>query len=156
MKKWPGNISMQRKKSADRLLIRSINQSVLLNLIRAHNPISRPQLAAMSGLSQVTVIKITSHLLDRHLILEKEYAESTGGRRAGLLEINPEGGFAVGLIPQQSSLIGVILNLNSYLIYSQQWNIPFGDSYSLVVDLLARCVEDLVVQSGVAREKIIG
>ncbi len=99
---------------------------------------------------------ITSHLLDRHLILEKEYAESTGGRRAGLLEINPEGGFAVGLIPQQSSLIGVILNLNSDLIYSQQWNIPFGDSYSLVVDLLARCVEDLVVQSGVAREKIIG
>jgi len=152
-----GDMSMQQHiKSADRELIRGINQSILLNLIREHAPISRPQLAAMSGLSQVTVIKITSHLLDRHLILEKEYAESTGGRRAGLLEINPEGGFAVGLIPQQSSLIGVILNLNSDLIYSQQWNIPFGDSYSLVVDLLARCVEDLVVQSGVAREKIIG
>src|SRR6266480_5982245 len=106
----------QQMKSADRLLIRNINQSILLNLIRAHGPISRPQLAALSGLSQVTVIKITSNLIDRHLILEKEYAESTGGRRAGLLEINPEGSFAVGLIPQHSSLIAVILNLNSDLV----------------------------------------
>src|SRR6266540_916851 len=150
-------MSMQQHiKSADRELIRGINQSILLNLIREHAPISRPQLAAMSGLSQVTVIKITSHLLDRHLILEKEYAASTGGRRAGLLEINPEGGFAVGLIPQHSSLIGVILNLSSDLIYSQQWNVPFGDNYPLSIDLLARCVEELVVQSDVAREKIIG
>src|SRR3989440_13024499 len=107
-------------KSADRFLIRNINQSILLNLIRAHAPISRPQLATLSGLSQVTVIKITNNLIDRQLIQEKEHAESTGGRRAGLLEINPEGGFAIGLIPHQSSLIGVSLNLNSELVYSQQ------------------------------------
>src|SRR5947207_6055100 len=112
----------QQIKNADRFLIRSINQSVLLNLIRAHGPISRPQLATLSGLSQVTVIKITNPLIERHLIQEKDYAESTGGRRAGLLEINPEGGFAVGLIPQPSSLIAVILNLNSDLVYSQQWD----------------------------------
>src|SRR5581483_3804582 len=86
----------QHIQAADRFLIRSINQSNLLNLIRAHSPISRPQLAALSGLSQVTVIKITNNLIDRNLILEKEHAESTGGRRAGLLEINSEGGFAIG------------------------------------------------------------
>src|ERR1700694_769192 len=96
---WP--TSMQRQtQSADRFLIRNINQSMLLNLIRANAPISRPQLAALSGLSQVTVIKITNNLIDLHLILEKEHAESTGGRRAGLLEIHAEGGFAVGLISQ--------------------------------------------------------
>ncbi len=147
---------MQRKKSADRLLIRSINQSVLLNLIRAHNPISRPQLAAMSGLSQVTVIKITSNLIDRHLIQEKEYAESTGGRRAGLLEINPEGSFAIGLIPHRDSLTAVILNLNSDLVYSLKWNITLRDNYPQAHDLIARCVEELICKSGISREKIIG
>src|SRR5437899_8261179 len=131
-----GNTSMQQQiQSADRFLIRSINQSNLLNLIRAHAPISRPQLATLSGLSQVTVIKITNNLIDRHLVLEKEYAESTGGRRAGLLEINPEGGFAVGLIPQPSSLIAVILNLNSDPVYSQQWNITLRDNYPQTLDL---------------------
>src|SRR5258708_37955431 len=88
----------QQTQAADRFLIRNINQSVLLNLIRAHAPVSRPQLATLSGLSQVTVIKITNNLIDRQFILEKEYAESRGGRRAGCLEINPEGAFAVGLM----------------------------------------------------------
>jgi predicted NBD/HSP70 family sugar kinase len=147
---------MQQQKTADRFLIRSINQSLLLNLIRAHAPVSRPQLAALSGLSQVTVIKITNNLIERQFIVEKEYAESTGGRRAGLLEINPEGGFAIGLIPQKHSLNGVILNLNSDLIYSQQWNIPFRDNYLQAIEFVERCVEEMLQESGIAREKVIG
>jgi N-acetylglucosamine repressor len=147
---------MQQQKTADRFLIRSINQSILLNLIRAHAPISRPQLATLSGLSQVTVLKITNNLIDRHLVLENEYAESTGGRRAGLLEINPEGAFTVGLIPQPSSLTAVILNLNSDLVYSQQWNIRLRDNYPQAIDLVVQCVEELLEKSNIPREKIIG
>jgi N-acetylglucosamine repressor len=146
----------QQIKSADRLLIRGINQSILLNLIRAHGTISRPQLATLSGLSQVTVIKITNNLIDRRLVVEKEYAESTGGRRAGLLEINPEGGFAVGLMSQPSSLTAVILNMNGDPVCSQQWNIPLRDNYPQAIDLLAQCVEELLSKSGIPREKIIG
>ncbi len=110
----------------------------------------------LSGLSQVTVIKITNNLIDRHLILENEYAESTGGRRAGLLEIHPEGGFAVGLIPQPSSLTAVILNLNSDPVYSKQWDITFSDNYPQAIDLIAQCVEELFCDSGIPKEKIIG
>src|SRR2546430_9736313 len=146
----------QQIKSADRFLIRSINQSILLNLIRGHTPISRPQLATLSGLSQATVIKITNSLIDRHLILEKEYAESTGGRRAGLLEINPEGGFAVGLMAQPTSLTAVILNLTSDPVYSQQWDIAMRDNYPQAIDLVAQCLEELFSKSGIPREKIIG
>src|SRR5438034_984080 len=81
-----GNLSMQLHiQSADRFLIRNINQCVLMNLIRAHSPVSRPQLATLSGLSHVTVLKITNNLFERDLIQKKKkYAESTGGRRAGL------------------------------------------------------------------------
>jgi N-acetylglucosamine repressor len=142
--------------TADRFLIRNINQSVLLNLIRAHSPISRPQLATLSGLSQVTVLKITNTLIERDLVLENEYAESTGGRRAGLLEINPEGGFAVGVMTQPSSLTAVILNLNSDLVYSQQWNIMLRDNSEQAIDLIAQCLEELFSKSGIPREKIIG
>src|SRR5690242_14370079 len=119
----------QHQPAADRFLIRGINQSTLLNLIRTAAPISRPQLAALSGLSLVTVLKITSSLLERKLILEREFAESTGGRRAGLLEINPEGGFAIGLIPQPESLTAVILNLNGELLYTRQWDLSLQGNY---------------------------
>src|SRR2546428_3273470 len=134
----------QQIKSADRFLMRNINQSVLLNLIRVHAPISRPQLATLSGLSQVTVIKITNNLIERHLVLERDYAESTGGRRAGLLEVNPEGGFVVGLIPQPDSLTAVILNLSSELIYTQHWTLPLHENYPQALDLIVQCVEELL------------
>jgi N-acetylglucosamine repressor len=146
----------QQQKPADRVLIRGINQSTLLNLIRIHAPVSRPQLSTLSGLSQVTVIKITNNLIDRHLILEKEYAESTGGRRAGLLEIHAEGGFAIGLIPQRNSLTAVVLNLNSELVYSRQWHIPLRDTYAQTLPLIAQCIEELIQESGIPKEKIIG
>jgi N-acetylglucosamine repressor len=146
----------QQIKSADRFLIRSINQSILLNLVRGHAPISRPQLAMLSGLSQATVIKITNNLIDRHMILEEEYAESTGGRRAGLLEINPEGAFAVGVMAQPSSLTAVILNLNSEPVYSQQWDVALRDNSRQAIDLVAQRLEEFFSRSGVPREKIIG
>ncbi len=149
-------IHFEQIQSADRFLMRNMNQSILFNLIRAHAPISRPQLATLSGLSQVTVLKITNNLIERQLVLENEYAESTGGRRAGLLEINPEGRFVVGLMSQSSSLTGVILNLNSDPVYSQHWNIVLYDNYPQAIDLIAQCVEELFLKSGIPREKIIG
>ncbi|HEU5226680.1 MAG TPA: ROK family protein [Ktedonobacteraceae bacterium] len=142
--------------SADRFLIRGINQSTLLNLIRTKGPISRPQLAASSGLSLVTVIKITTGLLERNLILEKDYTESTGGRRAGLLEINPAGGFVVGLIPQPTSLTAAILDLSSELIATRQWELPLHGNYDQAMKFIGQCCEELFQESHVARDKIIG
>jgi len=146
----------QQLPPADRFLIRGINQSTLLNLIRTHTSISRPQLATLSGLSLVTVVKIVSILLERGLILEKDYAESTGGRRAGLLEINLEGGFVVGLIPQPESLTGTILNLNSDPVLTRQWDLPIQGNYPLALVLIAQCVEELLQESNIHRDKIIG
>ena len=146
----------QRLLPADRDLIRGINQSTLLNLIRTEAPISRPQLASLSGLSLVTVIKITTSLLERNLIVEKDSTESTGGRRAGLLEINPVGGFVVGLIPQPESLTAVILNLSSELVHARQWDLPLRGNYPQAIDLIAQCWEELFQESQIPREKIFG
>jgi predicted NBD/HSP70 family sugar kinase len=146
----------QHLQPADRVLIRGINQSTLLNLIRTEAPISRPQLATLSGLSLVTVIKITANLLERNLIQERDFAESTGGRRAGLLEINPEGGFVVGLIPQPESLTAVIVNLSSELVCTRQWDILLHGDYQRAMDLIVQCWEELFHESHIAKEKIIG
>jgi Transcriptional regulator/sugar kinase len=146
----------QQVQPADRFLIREINQSNVLNLIRIHAPVSRPQLATLSGLSLVTIAKITGTLIERGLIIERDYAESTGGRRAGLLGINPEGGFVIGLIPQPESLTAVILNLSGDPICTRQWSIPLYGNDSQAIDLVAQCVEELLAESGIPKDKVIG
>ncbi len=137
-------------------MIRGINQSLVLNLIRAYAPISRPRLAALSGLSQVTIIKIVNALLERQLVLEREGMESTGGRRAALLELHPEGGFAIGLIPQPDSLTAAIVNLTGKLVAARQWSLALAGQQQQALDLMAACVEELLAESLLPRGRVIG
>ena len=86
-----------RVQPMDRKMMREMNQNMLLNLIRAYAPVSRTQLKQLSGLSLGTIVGITATLMEQQLVVETGMAESTGGRKAGLLEISPEGGYMLGI-----------------------------------------------------------
>lgn len=78
-------------------LLRELNASALLELIREHGRVSRPELAELSGLSLPTVNARTRSLLESGYILESGTAKSNGGRPAQLLEFNGEFGYVVGV-----------------------------------------------------------
>lgn len=141
---------------ADRNLIRAINQNSLLNLIRLHAPISRPQLAELSGLSLATVIGLTGELMERNFVLESGPAESTGGRKATLLDLSPEGGFALGLMVRGFECIGVVVNLRGDVVFSLHWDISLRHLSGQGVDRIEELAHDLLRQSGVNKDLVIG
>ena len=53
-----------------RKMMREMNQNMLLNLIRAHAPISRTQLKKISGLSLATIMGMTAALIEQQLVVE--------------------------------------------------------------------------------------
>lgn len=59
---------------------RSVNRAVILNLIREKQPISRIQIARLTGLNRSTVSSIVSALLDEELIFEEFTADKNIGR----------------------------------------------------------------------------
>lgn len=142
--------------SADRKLIRDINQNRILNLIRLHAPISRPQLAARSGLSGVTVLDITNDLIARNIVTESGFADSTGGRKATLLEIRPDSGYAIGLMLREYEVVGVVLNLQASIICVQHWDVTLLNRSSEAVESLAQKIEELILQAAIPRKHIIG
>lgn len=74
--------------AANSFRIGSRNDEQTLNLIRRQGPISRIQIAKMTGLTPPTVTNITKKLLELGLIVEDRVGESSGGRRPLLLKIN--------------------------------------------------------------------
>ena len=72
-------------------------RSAILDLIRSNGQISRTQLAEKSGLTESTISKVVRGLMERKLVIEGGHAESTGGKRPVLLELNAYLGWAVGL-----------------------------------------------------------
>src|SRR5690242_9355735 len=141
---------------ANRQLIRDINQNSLLNLIKSEGPVARTRLAELSGLSLATISYITGDLLERNLLLESGAAESTGGRKPVLLEIRPEGGYAIGLKLTEYEIIAVILNLNAEIVYAERIPFELRNHGTEAITLLAGQVQALIGRSGLARHKMIG
>ncbi|HUG48768.1 MAG TPA: ROK family transcriptional regulator [Candidatus Limnocylindria bacterium] len=83
-------------------LIRDLNRSLVLNLLRERGPLSRAELARASGLSPSTVTDITSLLLVDGFLLEDVAAEGDRSRarilgRPGIgLRVNPAAGVVIG------------------------------------------------------------
>lgn len=66
--------------SGNAKVVRNINRAVILNLIREKQPISRIEIARLSGLNKSTVSSIVSGLLGEGLIYEKEDSNQNVGR----------------------------------------------------------------------------
>ncbi|MCR4430919.1 MAG: ROK family transcriptional regulator [Tepidanaerobacteraceae bacterium] len=71
-------------------LLKGMNESLVINIIRQRGPISRVDIARLTGLTQPTVTNITNKLMESNLIMEYMMGESSGGRRPVLLKINPD------------------------------------------------------------------
>lgn len=83
-------------RTGDQALVRELNRSILLNLLRTHAPQSRADLAAATGLNKATVSNLIAHLIEAGFVREIGQASSGGGRPAVLLELNPDAGWIIG------------------------------------------------------------
>lgn len=82
---------------ASKEVMKEINEKLLLREIYNNGGIDRASLAKMTGLSPATVSNVVSQLLENGLILETGVADSTGGRKPILLELNARKHRVLGL-----------------------------------------------------------
>src|ERR1700678_1445249 len=80
-----------------RSLLRDLNVSLLIELVRRSGTISRADLARQSLLSAPTVSTIVDKLLERGILIEVSTAPSSGGRPPVLLSVDPKAGYVVGI-----------------------------------------------------------
>ena len=68
--------------------VRGANSAVILQLLRQHRSMSRADLARRSGLTEGSISRITSGLLQRRLVREDGAESSTGGRPGTRLRLD--------------------------------------------------------------------
>lgn len=111
--------------SANRDLMRRMNESSVFGIIHDHGPISRTDIAARSGLSLATISNITGVLIDQGIVIEQQAGASTGGRRPTLLAIRRDAAFAFGVKLTTEQIIVAITDLGARLV--AQRAVPLGD-----------------------------
>lgn len=70
--------------------VRDINRRIVLNLIRTKQPISRADLARVSGLQRSTISLIVEDLIEGHWVLEGATGRLPRGRRPTFLRLNDD------------------------------------------------------------------
>jgi predicted NBD/HSP70 family sugar kinase len=92
-------------------LIRAINEQVLLDHIRRSGPLSRAELARISGLSKPTVSLALANIERAGLVHATGQRTGVPGPAAILYEVRPDAGFILGLDVGRQFLRGAVADL---------------------------------------------
>lgn len=140
---------------ANRDLIRSINRSNLLNVIKTKGEVSRVELAHLTGLSPATVTTITGQLIREGLILEKATGDSTGGRPPIMLALNPRGGFVIGIKLMEGQAVGALTDLNATILAKD--SVELKDTQeTLAIEAMINLVNRLVADACIKKKQLLG
>jgi predicted NBD/HSP70 family sugar kinase len=102
---------------------RDINRDVILELVRAKQPVARVELARASGLYPSTVSSIVEELIEEGWVVEGGTQRLPRGRRPTLLSLNEDiVMLAVDVRPEQATI--AVVDLNSRLLSQKAIVLP--------------------------------
>lgn len=111
---------MQLFSTGDQTLLREINLSAVLRYIHSNAPISRAQLAGVTGLNKSTVSSLIDELVERGLVRQTGQESSGTGRPATLLELNPWAGCIIGVEYGVDFVMVILTNFHGEVIWRAQ------------------------------------
>ena len=120
---------MTRKRSAvNHELMHKINRALILSRLRKRPSQTRAKLANHTGLTRSTISNLTDELIQKDFIHEVGYEKSTGGRRGILLELNPNGGAAIAIKINASSVQCALADLVGGILWHELISIKTTDA----------------------------
>jgi predicted NBD/HSP70 family sugar kinase len=116
-------IDLERIQGASSEVVRDINRRIVLNLIRTRQPISRADLARVSGLQRSTISLIVEQLLEDRWIIEGPTGRLPRGRRPTFLRLNDDRVIiGVDLRPIQTT--AALANINGKFVSQETFATP--------------------------------
>lgn len=140
-------------------LIREINEQVLLDHIRRSGPISRTELAGLTGLSKPTVSAALGSLERTGLVHVTGQRTGVPGPAASLYEVRPEAGFVLGLDVGREYLRGAIADLAGTVRSRLSVRTKAGDAMARIqelVDLTVTLADDVGIEVGQLTQTVLG
>jgi len=132
-------------------VVRDINRRIVLNLIRTRQPISRADLARVSGMQRSTISLIVEGLMEENWVLEGPTGRLPRGRRPTFLHLNDERVIiGVDIRPVQTTV--AVADVNGK--FTSQEAMPTPADPKLAISALIERIESIVRSS--KKKKIEG
>ncbi|WP_145136139.1 ROK family transcriptional regulator [Paenibacillus sp. Y412MC10] len=140
----------------DQDYIRRKNRSTVFELIRKHSPLSRAEIARLTGMSPTTVSRIVSELFQQDFMHEIEQTTTGVGRKAVMLHVNPGSVLSVGVEIDRSGIRIGIVDLDGKVVHSTQVTRDSRETPEATLERIASAIEELIQAEDIDRRKVVG
>jgi len=128
----------------------------LLALIRSGKAGSRPKLQHVSGLSRVTVTQRLRYLLAAGLVVEDEATETSGGRPARCVTLNPKFGIVLAADVGESMIRVAAVDLSPRLLAETTVELDVASGPIQTLTEIVRAGRTLLKGASCAQERLLG
>jgi predicted NBD/HSP70 family sugar kinase len=131
------------------------NQRVTLHAIRVNGPITRAELAVITGLTAPAIANITKRLLVENLIQEAGRRRGGRGQPATKLVINPDSWFSIGVNVDRDHITMVVLDFEGRVRarVSREMNFALPKD---VDQFFRKSADKLLAKVGIGRDRLAG
>lgn len=146
---------MKREQSEERREVRRENQARIARMILEAGSISKGEVAARLGFSMPTTLQHIKELTEAGYVTESGEYGSTGGRKAKMLSVVGDMGYAAGMDITRNHISYVLINLKKEMVRKARIRLPFDRNFSYY-ESMGNWLQVFLEQTGVDQEKILG
>ncbi|MCB0102218.1 MAG: ROK family transcriptional regulator [Anaerolineales bacterium] len=147
---------MNSKPTADQAFVRETNLSLVLRLIHNQSPLSRAQIAVITGLNKSTVSSLVDELIAIGLVHETGINLGGTGRPATLLEINSQIGSIIGVELGVDFISVAITDLLGKILWRKREETDPSDGQKKTIDKTLLIVKEAAAAGKKKNSKILG
>lgn len=136
--------------------MKKINLSLVLNAIWENEPISRRDLAKLTGLTPSSITNIIKRLMQDGVLIETGVGESNGGRKPVMLHINGQSGYIIGIELTVYHVTGIIVDMRAKKVGKVVKDTRMKDGKEAVIGRMENAIEELIGQAGIDKSKVLG
>ena len=131
------------------------NRKIIVEAVRRDGPISRAEIAQMTGLTTATISNLTRELIQEGIIVETGRRKGQRGQPAIELELNPNGRFALGFELGRVHLAGVAIDLTGQILgeIHEEWEYPPPE---IALPLMAEKTKQFLATVAIPVERLLG
>ena len=131
------------------------NQRVTLHAIRLSGPVTRTDLALMTGLTAAAIANITNRLLRQRLVIKVGTVRGARGQPAIKFAINPDSRFSLGLNVDRDHMTMVLVDFAGRVRARSSREVMFALPEA-VQAFVRRTASQLLTRAGVDRGRLVG
>lgn len=140
----------------DQLLMKRQNKNLVLDILKTKSPISRIDIAKITGMSPTSITRIVNELQLQGYLRETEAVASGVGRKATLLEVRGDVLYTVGIEIDKSMLKVGIVNYIGEMVSLHKSKRDESEGYMDTLHKMNRIIQKIMDENGIPAAKIMG